>query len=50
MVKIVFRGVNRHEFAAMSQAITKGYAIHIKFIMHNINAVRTSHYQSIIVV
>lgn len=45
--RIVFRGVNRHEFAAdKGRAITKEDMLYdIKFMkMHNINAVRTSHY------
>lgn len=45
--RIVFRGINRHEFAAdKGRAITKADMLFdIKFMkMHNINAVRTSHY------
>lgn len=45
--KIIFKGVNRHEFSARhSSTITKEDMIYdIKFMKkHNINAVRTSHY------
>lgn len=45
--RIVFRGVNRHEFAAdKGRAITKEEMLFdIKYMKsHNINAVRTSHY------
>lgn len=45
--RIVFRGVNRHEFAAdKGRAITKDEMLFdIKYMKtHNINAVRTSHY------
>ncbi|OOM80807.1 glycoside hydrolase family 2 TIM barrel-domain containing protein [Clostridium sp. BL-8] len=45
--RIVFKGVNRHEFSARSgRSITKEDMLwDIKFIKrHNINAVRTSHY------
>lgn len=45
--RIVFKGVNRHEFSAeRGRAITKEHMMYdIKFMKrHNINAVRTSHY------